>query len=545
MAGTRADEKKTLAAAHRALRPDGTINKSELARLLKITHSSAHCRLRTLEKEGKWPPKAAAPAPAAKPPPQAAPSLPAAPASTRVVVMTAAQDDTPVHGDALRALTAYCGLRKADLFVGGFTYQHGLFEDHRVETGRFAREIEPYLRPDVVELAPRLVWHGRANILPTATDPLSGWETKTRDAWAVFPHARIALKSVPRVARAPSKQIMTTGVITRANYVQRNAGQKAEFHHTIGAVVAEIDPDGVFFCRHIQVDRDGSVHDLDLIVEADGRRRPFAGVEAVTWGDLHFEMLDPAKARASWGWPEGDGCMLDTLKPRYQFFHDSFDFRRQSPHTRNDPHERQRLRTAAEPDVDTMLRRLGEFIARTRRPWCRSVHVASNHNIHLDKWLKDTSIAGDPAHAILWHELNHAWHKALRDGDLEFNPHAHAIKTRAVDLLDDVTFLREGESFQICQGAQAVECGLHGHAGPSGARGSLTSLARIVERVNIGHSHAPGIREGAYQAGTSSLLEMGYNDGGPGPWDQSDIVTYPNSKRAIVTLAGGRWRGRA
>jgi hypothetical protein len=50
------------------------------------------------------------------------------------------------------------------------------------------------------------------------------------------------------------------------------------------------------------------------------------------------------------------------------------------------------------------------------------------------------------------------------------------------------------------------------------------------------------IREAYYQAGTSSRLDMHYNTRGPGNWAHSHVITYPNGKRAILTMVGPRWR---
>ena len=101
-------------------------------------------------------------------------------ASTRVVLLTAAQDDTDFYEADLVNLQAYAAHRGAEIRMGGFTYQKGLFEDHRVASGVFRKELVPYLSPEVVQLAPRLIWYGKANILPTAADPLTGWDTQTK-----------------------------------------------------------------------------------------------------------------------------------------------------------------------------------------------------------------------------------------------------------------------------------------------------------------------------------------------------------------------------
>lgn len=461
---------------------------------------------------------------------------------TQRFLLTAAQDETPIHAPFWRNLKVYAETIGAEIMVGGFTYQKGLFEDHSVAAGRFASELVPHLRAEAVRLAPRLVWRGNANILPTATDPLSGWDTQTRDSWGIFPHAKIALKSIPVMPGRPGKQIMTTGVATIENYVQRNAGQKAEFHHTIGATVVEVQ-DGDFWCRQISAGRDGTFQDLDAVVR-DGEVTRGSAVEGITYGDIHREWLDEDKARGSWGIggaPDG-GAMVDVLRPSYQFFHDVFDFTARSHHSRNDPHQRARLLAMGMDGVEDGIVLAARFLERSRRPFSTSVAVFSNHDgQHIVNWMRDANAASDPVNAYYWHMLNAAYHKAIRAGEMDFMPHEHALREASTDRLSGVLFLREGQSFVICQGVAPIECGLHAHIGPGGAKGSAASLSKIVERANVAHSHSPCIREALYQAGTSSSL-MPYATRGPGAWHHADIVTYKSGKRTIVTSCGSKWR---
>jgi hypothetical protein len=470
-------------------------------------------------------------------------TVPAEPAKTRVVLMTAVQDHTALNEGALANLQAYAAHRGGELLIGGFTYQKALFEENRVDelvkAGAFAHSVVPLLNIDVVDLAPRLQWYGRANILPTATDPLTGWDTNTRDKWAIFPHAKIALKCVPVMPGRPGKAIMTTGVITRPNYVQRNAGQKAEFHHTYGATIAEIKPNGTFYTRQIGMDKDGAFQDLDVLVK-DGAILPGPPVEAITWGDIHLEEIDWDIAEVLWGLRRHSyvrsGNMLDELKPRHQFFHDSFSFKARSHHTIKDPHERGVLRQLGghNESIKEMLYDTTEFLHSTIRSWSKSIHVPSNHNNHLHTWLKNTDAAADAENAGIWHKLNAAWWDAIDAGEGEtFSAHAYALQHGGLPL-NDVLFLHQGQSYLICQDTAPIECGLHGDVGPRGSRGSPSGLAKIVERVNTAHTHEPRILEAAYVAGTSSRLDLKYASKGPGAWHHAEVVTYASGKRTIV-----------
>jgi hypothetical protein len=82
---------------------------------------------------------------------------------------------------------------------------------------------------------------------------------------------------------------------------------------------------------------------------------------------------------------------------------------------------------------------------------------------------------------------------------------------------------------------------MHGHHGPNGSRGSIRNLRRIGVRSAIGHTHAPGIEEGAMQAGTSTRLRAEYTRG-PSSWLNAHIAIYPNGKRSLLTILDGNWK---
>jgi hypothetical protein len=88
-------------------------------------------------------------------------------------------------------------------------------------------------------------------------------ETYSRGAWAVFPHAKVQLVSVPSLPGRHPAMVMTTGAVTLPNYIEKKAGLKAEFHHQIGATIVEVDEADRVFCRQIGAGPDGSFQDLD------------------------------------------------------------------------------------------------------------------------------------------------------------------------------------------------------------------------------------------------------------------------------------------
>lgn len=455
-------------------------------------------------------------------------------------LISGAQDDTDVFEPFLRNLEAYASHIGAEIIIGGYTYQLGLFEDHAAESNIYDSRLSPYLRHDRIQLTADLLYLGNSNILPTTANPLNGWTTANRGGHVVIPHSRIALESIPRMQGQPPRYATTTGTVTKPNYTPRAAGQKSIFHHTYGALLVEIDVDGEVFMRHITAQDDGRFQDLDAFV-MDGQVTEGWSVLAVTWGDVHHEQLDPVIARASWGYDMDTGTvatrdnLLDGLQPEYQFMHDSLDFRRRNHHGIKDPHERARVLQATNDNVESEVGAAAGFINACTREWCRTVMVESNHDAALAKWLAAPEGQGDPENAYYWHHLNALWHRSIRDGG-EINVVEAAM--REARLANEVSFVPSGGSFVLA----GVECGMHGDLGVGGSRGSPNQYRRFGPKTSTGHTHTPKIVEGVFVAGVSAKLVQGYNKG-PTTWAHAHIVLYHSGKRALILMsADGRFR---
>src|ERR1700730_717529 len=134
-------------------------------------------------------------------------------AAARRWLLTACQNDTPVHAGFWKNLTAYAEHIGAEILVGPFTYQLGTFTDHTTRNNVFAEQVRPFLRFDRQECG-NVLFCAEMNTLPTANRPLSGLQTYTRGQWGVFPHAKVALETVPAMPGKDPPIIMTTGCCT-------------------------------------------------------------------------------------------------------------------------------------------------------------------------------------------------------------------------------------------------------------------------------------------------------------------------------------------
>lgn len=452
-------------------------------------------------------------------------------------IITSAQNSTFVHANFLSSLETMAERVGAQIIVGTFSYNLSGFQNLEKKEGEwFDNKIKDYILDEPLQLAKDLVWCGELNILPTATNPLSGFHSYTKDSSGIIPHAKVQLESFPSKKGGQARMLYTTGAITQRNYVQKKAGQKASFHHIFGALIVEVDVDGDWFVRQLICDADtGNFYDLDVLYTPQGA---FEGqsVEAINWGDIHAEKRSILACEVSFG---GNGSMLNTLKPRYQFVHDVVDFSSRNHHNISDPYFRFKQYCGLEDSVISDIKAVGEVLKEMQRGFSEVVVVESNHDLALTRWLKSADYKTDPANAVFFLDCQLATYKAMKENDRDFCVLRYSIENYCHDKIN-AKFLKTDESFVIC-GGNGVECGMHGDLGANGSRGSALGFTRLGSRVNIGHSHSARIIDGVYQAGTLSELDMGYNRG-PSNWSHSNIITYKNGKRQIVTIKNGKWR---
>ena len=469
--------------------------------------------------------------------------------TARTYVLTCAQIETDVHEGFLRNLEVYCREMNAELLVSGFTYNTSNLRAKGVKEDQWSydKSIRGYLSNKRRELNSNVVWLGDMNTLPTATSPLSGFKTHTGSKSGVFPHPRISMESVATRQGHLAKTLMTTGCVTLPNYIQKKAGIKAEFHHSLGAVIVEVSDDQVFHLRHIHADSEGNFYDLTDKFEA-GVHTTGHRIEAITCGDIHREKLDPVVAQATWGlgidgYESEKYNILDTLKPKAQFFHDLSDFQPRNHHNRSNASWMFNEYHNGKYTVESALRECAEFLVDSSREFCKSYVVCSNHDTAFEKWLNEADYKEDPENALFFLECQPLRYGAMPQGrqldifGYVLGKFMSQINTETV-LSPRVHFLGIDESCVI----KGIEMGQHGHLGVNGSRNSK-SLSQIGVKCNIAHAHSPSIVEGLYTAGVSGKLQMGYNLG-PSGWSHAHILVYPNGQRTVLTLIQGKYTNR-
>lgn len=455
----------------------------------------------------------------------------------RRFIFTSAQSDTPVHKPFWDCLRKYAAEIGATIHVSQFTYNKntigasgqkvGTEQDVQVKEPKWDKNLQGYFSNEEVTVCKDLVWCGNLNIMPTATNPLTGFDTYTRSSSCILPHPKIALKSIPNMKMDETKMLYTTGVVTHRNYIQKTAGQKAEFHHCFGALLVEVSEDGeVFWARHLNATDDGSFYDLDARVT---QRRITYGkrAAAITHGDIHSWHVDPAVVSAVWGKTNEEiaKSVMTKLNPLEQFLHDVFDFTSRNHHTIDNALAQFKIRAAGMDSILDEIEYVRKFILAISSKDTSTFIVSSNHDLAFDRWINNHKGHSDPINSELWHYLNYD----IRTENI--SSAFYAVYKRFLANIPNTFLIKEDDSYKILG---EIEAGLHGHLGANGSRGSPKTLAS-VGKSNSGHTHAAYMFEGVAIAGHYCQKDMKYNKG-LGGWSQSFILTYENAKRTIVTL---------
>lgn len=456
-------------------------------------------------------------------------------------IVTSAQNNTHVHvavWDSLKRLAKHYG---AKIIVGTYSYNQNKFGKLSVKRGRkkeyesslwYDPKVVDYISDDRIELGKGLVWCGEMNILPTAVNPLAGLESYSARRSAIFPHAKMAMRSIATMQNEGTKLNYTTGTVTVRNYIQKREGLIAEHHHVYGGLLVEVNHEGNWWVRQLNASGDGTVQDLDVQVK-DGKLTKGNRVEAITWGDLHATTVDPEVLRVSLN-------MLDTLKPKYQFLHDLLEGASINHHRKDNNHYKFHIWLKGLHKFDAELQETAKVMEQYSRPWSKVVAVDSNHDDPwIQRWLREYDYRKDPPNTELFLKAQTYMYTQLRTGKMPRDINMLEWCLREVGLKAAVKFLIADESYLICD--KNIECGMHGHLGPSGSFGNPKNLSAMGRKSNTAHTHTAGIFNGLYVAGTSTKLRWDYNRG-PSSWSHSHIVTYPSGKRAIVTVYNGAWR---
>jgi len=486
------------------------------------------------------------------------------PLDSKIFVVTAAQNATPLHDAFWASLLQYCEFRGAELMVIPIRYKNATSrwtESQANAEWWLDRPALPYDPETMKETEAayyarvypnrKYLWNvrkdlnknisvlGDIKVQPTAVSPLSGFEGLTHGESGILGHTKLQLKVVATPQGKYPKILTTTGACTVKNYTDSRAGKLGEFHHTLAAVVVEVD--GPWFAlRQINAKSDGTFYDLDYLYDGT-KRNPVnyigsnGSAPAIVMGDTHVEGIDPAVEKATFQ------DIIPFFRPRKLFWHDLEDGGSVNHWAAKNPLVTGARYFAQQGSASDEFYDALAFVSERTPVGTESYIVASNHNDWLHRWIleRDWKTLSPRDRGFYLKVASKLYEKAkLLNGDDADRLNAFIMLAKEhFARVPNIKVLDYEESCVV----EGIECGMHGHFGPNGSRGSARSMRRIGVKSIIGHSHTPAIEEGCYQVGTSTRLSRGYTHG-PSSWLNTHCLIYPNGKRTLINVIDGKWR---
>lgn len=458
-------------------------------------------------------------------------------------VITSAQNATPSNKEFLASLLNYCDRNDAELLIIPIRYRNptSMWTERNESQEWWAPDLLPYIHDYSRRLGKSLEYLGHIPIQPTAVNPLTGFESYTGLNSAIFGHPKVALQCIATPSQNLPKILTTTGSITRLNFTDSKAGHKGAFHHSFAAVVAEIDGEGHHHLRHIHFNEEkGGFHDLDSFYDSKNQQTGIRAACLIT-GDSHAEFISDSVEQGTYF---ADGSLVNLTKPRCIVKHDVDDFYRRNHHHRGDDVTAYVKHHGGRDNVEQGLQVTADYLDRTTFPDTYTVVIRANHDEAFDRWLRECEPKRDPENSrfyyyMKFHQLTNAVETSSGGESFDAFPWwcLNPLDQPGLKNTDVVHFKKRDESFTI----KDIELGFHGDRGTNGTKGSLTSFSKIGPKVVIGHSHTPGIKEGAYQVGLSAEKDLEYQSG-PSSWMHTHCLIYADGSRTLIHLVDGNYR---
>lgn len=451
--------------------------------------------------------------------------------SKKRLVITSAQNSTPVDVGFLKSLKTYCDHTGAGLVVIPTKYKTVNAQDD-LTVDSYDESVVPFLCENTLTFPKHNVKvYAGFKISATAENPLSGLDPLSKGWTVIVGHAQVQLKTLPNIDKRISDILSTTGSITEKNYSRTKLGEKAKFNHSMSAIVIEFDEKN-FHLRHLNYDEvRKSFWDLDTCYSAKSVTK--GSIEALITGDEHVIFRDPLVEQNTY---TNYDSMVAVLKPAYIVRHDILDAYSISHHHQKNVFTKFAKWQSGMNSIESELNLTIAYINKTTPKFSKSLIIQSNHNEHLLRWLNEVDIKQEPWNAKIYHYL--MW-LMLANTKMGENGAEYPDPFR---LYSSGRLSPNAEFVDRCgKKILGIEVGSHGDRGINGARGSALGFSRIPDKMIVGHSHSPQIQKGCYVVGTSSKLSLEYNSGAS-TWHHAHCIIHKNGKRQLVFITETGWR---
>ena len=354
-------------------------------------------------------------------------------------------------------------------------------------------------------------------------NPLSGLDRLTvqREASIIVASPKVFLKYIPNMHYDIPPALMTTGAVTVNNYdtdmyMSKRTSTLAENDHAYGAVIVEVESDNIFHFRHVRASSYGSLTDMGVDYLPDGSIKKMKDTVMVL-GDSHTGYHDKELYLAEMATAAENNVSTIVL-------HDVFNGASISHHDNNKcitkAIKAQENRLNLEMECTAVKNYIKDIEDRGF-----SVYIAkSNHDEHLLRYLEEGRYVSDP--------MNHKFSLKLAVQAIDgLDPLQFAIENMLNYKSNNVHWLQPDRS----QKFYGVECSIHGSRGANGAKGSLMTFEKGIGNCVTAHTHTAAILRNVCSVGTSSLMNMGYNEG-LSNWTRTCCLIYSNGTKQLINF---------
>ncbi len=442
---------------------------------------------------------------------------------TKYVLVTWAQNDTPVHEGLISNMEAYAKYLGASIHVIAGRYKNPTSMFNK-EADTWSGRVTPYLDANRHNVHRYMSVMSDVKIQPTAVNPLSGMEAMSKGNSCIYGHPKVHMQTIPVLEGHEPKMMLTTGACTVNNYTDSKSGKKGEFYHTLGFCIVEIKDKNTFFVRQVTADDDGSFNDLYFNI-AKNKVSRIKTIDTAVLGDLHYGSHDEEVVTATLD------TLLTKLKPTNLVLHDIFDGESISHHEIKNPFAQYAKEVENKNDLAAEVDNMLSFFERIKPFNFKNVIVArANHDDFIDRWLVTTDWRkAHPKNSLKYMEYSTAILKGdAKNGIIPWIIGENYPKVKAFGRNDSYT---NKHGWELAQ---------HGDKGTNGSRGSLLQFRKLNTKIIVGHYHSPGRKDGALAVGTSTLLRLPYCQG-PSSWLHSHVIVHEDGKAQHINFIEGEF----
>lgn len=444
------------------------------------------------------------------------------PVDTDVVLVSTAQDKTPIHKQQLKEMIAYKNFiensldKKAEIVIIPLIYRNPTTIQEHPSESWWDDEIIPYLYYGKIQFHDTVIWADN-RITPTVQNPLEGREGFASKNHLILGHPRIHFKILSRLADKPMRAMCSTGSISYKNYSKSNAGDKSFLHHSEGFVVIEKKKEGeCYIPRNVKVKSDGSFCDLLYSVK-DEKVERISDSLALIIGDLHYRDVSAGKMDATYK-------LIGKINPQQLVFHDAIDGSTFNHHEAKDMFLKKLKIRNNKYKIDEELNEVLEFFVGLSQQYKGIINILhSNHDNFLDRLINEGNWKHDihNSHAYLSYALIQQTVDLREYGNI-FGYLLHKLGN------PNIKYIKESESLEI-----GGYDNIHGHLGENGAYGNPHTFRKLNMKTISGHTHTPLIVDGSTVVGTSSVLRPNYVKG-LSSWGWADCIIHNNNKNQLI-----------